>query len=127
MSELTKPLPESRVVEWFGKHAGKLAVSTIVLGELEFGILLLPAGARRRKLEAWFQSGRDRLKVLDFDKESASAWAALVARLRLSGLAMPVKDSLIAACAIAHGLIVATRNTRDFQHAGVPLENPFAP
>ncbi len=40
--------------------------------------------------------------------------------------AMPVKDSLIAASALQHRLTVATRNTADFQHAGVPLVDPFA-
>jgi len=38
---------------------------------------------------------------------------------------MPVKDSLIAATALAHGLVVATRNTADYQSAGVPLVDPF--
>jgi predicted nucleic acid-binding protein len=38
---------------------------------------------------------------------------------------MPVKDSLIAASALAHRLTVATRNIRDFRPAGVPLVNPF--
>ena len=38
---------------------------------------------------------------------------------------MPVKDNRIAATALAHGLTVATRNTADFRHAGVPVENPF--
>jgi predicted nucleic acid-binding protein len=38
---------------------------------------------------------------------------------------MPVKDSLIAATALAHGLSVATRNVHDFRNAGVKVENPF--
>lgn len=38
---------------------------------------------------------------------------------------MPVKDSLIAATALAHGLTIATRNTRDFAKTGVRIVNPF--
>jgi predicted nucleic acid-binding protein len=38
---------------------------------------------------------------------------------------MPVKDSLIAATAVVHGLAVATRNGADFAHAGVPIVDPF--
>jgi predicted nucleic acid-binding protein len=39
---------------------------------------------------------------------------------------MPVKDTLIASTALAHGLTVATRNISDFRNAGVPLVDPFA-
>lgn len=38
---------------------------------------------------------------------------------------MPVKDSLIAATALVHGLIVATRNQADFKKADVDIINPF--
>jgi len=48
-----------------------------------------------------------------------------LARLRTSGKAMPVKDSLIAATAIMHGLIIVTRNRTDFEKAGVPIVDPF--
>jgi predicted nucleic acid-binding protein len=37
-----------------------------------------------------------------------------------------VFDSLIAATALAHGLVVATRNTQDFTASGVAVVNPFA-
>jgi predicted nucleic acid-binding protein len=96
-----------------------------VLGELEYGILLLPPGRRRVRLEQWFISGAKRLRILDFDAPTASVWARLLARLKSKGLAMPVKDSLIAATALAHGLSVATRNVHDFRNAGVKVENPF--
>ena len=65
------------------------------------------------------------MRSLDLDARAASACAGLLARLRRKGLAMPIKDSLIAATAIAHGLTVATRNTVDYRHAGVPLVDPF--
>lgn len=38
---------------------------------------------------------------------------------------MPIKDSMIAASALAHGLAVATRNVRDFLPSGVPVVDPF--
>jgi predicted nucleic acid-binding protein len=43
-----------------------------------------------------------------------------------SGRAMPIKDSLIAATALVHGLVVATRNRADFEKAGVGVIDPFA-
>ncbi len=52
--------------------------------------------------------------------------AELLARLRSSGRALPIKDSLIAATALVHNFIVVTRNTRDFKKAGVKVLDPFA-
>jgi hypothetical protein len=125
LSEPTKPSPDARAVEWLRDNEAELAITPIVLGELEFGILLLPAGRRRKRLEQWFNEGVRRLRVLDFDTEAAAAWARLLARLRKKGLAMSVKDSFIAATALAHDLAVATRNAADFRHAGVRIVNPF--
>lgn len=39
---------------------------------------------------------------------------------------MPIKDSLIAATALSHDLVVATRNQSDFEKAGVEIINPFS-
>lgn len=125
LSEPTKPAPQDCVVQWLRDHEHELAVNPIVLGELEYGILLLPSGRRRTRLQRWFREGVLCFRVLDFDAKSASTWAQLLARLRHKGEAMPVKDSLIAATALAHGLTVATRNVRDFRLAGVAVVNPF--
>lgn len=125
LSEPTRPQPNPLVVAWLREKEAQLAVNPVILGELEYGILLIPPGRRRSRLQRWFSEGVQRMRVLDFDRTTASEWARLLARLRQSGRAMPVKDSLIAATALAHGLAVATRNTQDFKHAGVELENPF--
>lgn len=38
---------------------------------------------------------------------------------------MPIKDSLVAATALTHGLTVVIRNVSDFKKAGVKVVNPF--
>ena len=119
LSEPTRSEPAARVVDWLRRHERELVVNPIILGELEYGILLLPAGRRRTRLEQWFNAGLPRLRVLDFDTAAAAAWARLLARLKRKGRAMPIKDSLIAATAIAHTLTVATRNVADFRAAAV--------
>jgi len=125
LSEPTRPAPDASALAWLRRYERDLAVSQIILGELEYGILILPAGRRRTRLEEWFNAGVPRLQVLDFDTAAAGAWASLLARLKKKGRAMPIKDSLIAATALAHQLTVATRNLADFRTAGVEVEDPF--
>jgi predicted nucleic acid-binding protein len=125
LSEATKPSPAPQVIEWLRKNDHELVVSPIVLGELEYGILLLPPGQRRRRLMDWFERGAADLNVVDVDSKTAAVWAKLLAELKRKGRAMPIKDSLIAASAKQHGLAVATRNVADFRAAGVRIVNPF--
>lgn len=126
LSEATKTAPCAAVLDWLGRHEHEVAVNAVVLGEIEFGILLLPSGRRRKRLDEWFARVAEMLPVLEMDRDTARIWAALLARLRRKGRAMRVKDSLIAASALQHGLTVATRNTGDFAHCGVELVDPFA-
>ncbi len=126
LSEATKPLPNAFVVEWLRQNERDLAVNPIILGELEYGILLLPASRRRERLESWFAGAVQRMRIHDFDAPCGAAWSRLLAHLKKSGSPMPIKDSLIAATALAHRLTVATRNESDFKNAGVNTVNPFA-
>ncbi|MFO0892004.1 MAG: type II toxin-antitoxin system VapC family toxin [Isosphaeraceae bacterium] len=125
LSEATRPQPVASVLTWLGRHEAELAVNPIILGEIRYGILQLPAGTKRDRLLEWFAAGAAYLPVFDLDAETAQVWAQLLAELRRKGRAMPVKDSLIAATARQHRLTVVTRNTDDFAHAKVKLVNPF--
>jgi len=126
LSEPTKPSPQLGVVRWLRMHEHEVVIDAVILGELRFGILLLPRGRRRRQLEQWFAGGIQRIQCLPWDAETGLRWAALLASLRASGTAMPIKDSLVAATALVHGLTVATRNRSDFEKAGVEIVDPFA-
>lgn len=126
LSEATKPAPEPRVVDWLRRHERELAVDPVILGEIRFGIHLLPSSGRRQRLERWFEEGVRRMHCLPWEVQTGLRWAKLLAELRRRGEAMPVKDSMIAATALVHGLRVATRNTRDFAKARVVVVDPFA-
>ena len=125
LSEPTKPTPDPRVLAWLRAHESDIAVDPVILGELRFGILILPKGRKRAILERWFDAGAGRLHCLPWDADTGLKWAELLARLRTTGRAMPIKDSLIAATAVVHSLAVATRNRADFVYAGVRIVNPF--
>ena len=126
LSEATKPDPDERVVEWLRSNEPEIAVDPIILGEVRFGILLLPHGRRRSGLERWFEEGVRRLQCVPWEASTGLRWAELLAALRASGKAMPIKDSLIAATALAHDLAIATLNRQDFDAAGVTLVDPAA-
>jgi predicted nucleic acid-binding protein len=125
LSEPTKVSPNLRVVEWLRAHERHIAVDPIILGEMRFGILLMPRGKKRAELERWFDVGVARLQCVPWEAEMGLRWAELLAQLRASGKSMPVKDSLIAATALVRSLTVVTRNRADFRKAGVPVIDPF--
>lgn len=126
LSEATKPDPDPRVVEWLRRNERSIVVDPIVLGEVRFGILLLARGARRTKLEQWFEQGVGGVQCLPWDSAVGLRWAQLLADLRRRGRPMSIKDSLIAASALAHDLALVTLNQRDFKPARVKLVDPSA-
>ena len=78
--------------DWFvsieSEHEGDIAIDPIILGEVRFGMLLLPKGRRRERLERWFDSGILRIHCVPFDATVGLTWSALMATLRASGRAM---------------------------------------
>jgi toxin FitB len=126
LSEATKPEPDPRVVEWLSRNERSIVVDPVILGEVRFGILLLARGARRNKLERWFEQGVGRIQCLPWDSAVGLRWAQLLADLRRRGRPMSVKDSLIAASALTHNLTLVTLNQRDFKPAQVKLVDPSA-
>ena len=126
LSEATKPDPDPRVIEWLRHNERSIVVDPIILGEVRFGILFLADGARRTDLERWFEQGVGRIQCLPWDSAVGQRWAQLLADLRRRGRPMSIKDSLIAATALAHDLALATLNRWDFEPARVRLVDPSA-
>ncbi len=126
LSEATRPSPSPAVLQWLKQNEGEIAVDPFILGEIRFGILLLPVGKRRQRLDRWFREGVARVVCVPWDAATGLRWAKLLADLRAAGQFMPIKDSLIAATALLHDLTLATRKVRDFSKAGVKVTDPFS-
>lgn len=130
VSEPLKLSADTTVLAWIDAQLIEtLYLSTISLAELRFGIAALPMGKRRDTLHTSLEqrilplfSGR----ILAFDEAASNAYAVLRARARLEGKAIAPADGYIAAIAMTHGLIVATRDTGPFEAAGLKVINPWS-
>jgi toxin FitB len=118
---------DKNVVTWASTaSAGTMFVSVITVQELEIGVLLAERRdpARGRVLRRWLEAQvlpafADRILPVD------TAVARHSAALHVPD-PRPVRDSLIAATAIVHGMTVVTRNVADFRSMDVDLMDPWA-
>ena len=64
-------------------------------------------------------------RVLSFDLAASQAYANLMIQARRDGVAVSVSDGYIAATAMANGMMVATRDTKPFEAAGLRVIDPW--
>jgi predicted nucleic acid-binding protein len=128
LSESTRPRPHAGVLSWLERNEAQLYTSAVVIGEIATGIFRLARGKKRDGLERWLEREllpRFEGSILRFDTRVALQWAEMLADLEKRGRKMPLRDSLIAATALRHGLAIATRNVDDFRHISLRVVNPF--
>src|SRR5580693_8596304 len=130
LSEYNRPGdPDAGVKRWLETTDRQLQhVSIITLAEIQKGIELLAEGKRRAQLEQWLTEDLEAWfsgRVLPVDRQVAMRWASLVAQGSRTGRPLPTVDSLIAATALAHDLIIVTRNTKDFESIGATTISPW--
>lgn len=124
ISELRKRKPHGAVLSWIQKLPEEsIRVSAVTLGEIQAGIERTKEidSDRARELEQWLNDLADTTSILDVDAKVFRRWAVLMHRRPDHHS----EDALIAATALVHDLIVATRNVADFKPFGVKLVNPF--
>jgi len=130
VSEPLKLSADAAVLAWIDAQLIEtLYLSTISLAELRFGIAALPPGKRRDTLHSSLEQRILPLftgRILPFDDAASKAYAVLRARARVEGKAIAPADGYIAAIAMTHGLIVATRDTGPFEAAGLTVINPWS-
>jgi hypothetical protein len=124
ISEITRPKPAAKVVDWLDANETDSAISAISIGEMLAGIERMPESKRRRSLISAFNFLREDYagKILDFTEGAAVEWGRLVAVAKKQGRKLSVLDSQIEATAIHFSLTVVTRNAGDFFH---PIFNPW--
>jgi predicted nucleic acid-binding protein len=128
LSELTKPTPSPRVEAFLRQSKDRVFVSVFSIGEIRKGIASLPASNRRAILEDWLDNEimpwlGDR--VLPVTLSIAERWGDLSAQLKAKGTPRPVVDSVLAATAFKHDLVLVTRNVRDYEDLGITILNPW--
>lgn len=129
ISELFTSRPHPAVDAWVARQIPEdLFYSVLTLGEIRKGIARLPEGEKKHQLEdRFFEMRQDLdLQILPLDQAELLRWGWMcgLAEKKKRGT-LPVMDSLLAATALEHGLVVATRNVKDFERCGVGVVNPW--
>jgi predicted nucleic acid-binding protein len=126
ISETVRATPDAGVMRWLDSLAPEqLYVSVLSLGEIRKGALAVADPRRRDKLLAWLHDtlpGWFENRALPVDAGVCERWADLMVK---AGTPVAAIDSLLAATAAHAGLIVATRNVRDFARLEVGVFNPW--
>lgn len=127
LSELRRKAPDPGVVAWFSRRPpSTLHLSVLTLGEIRRGLEGVSDESRRQSLLDWLETDLPTFftgRVLPVDAAVADRWGRLVAA---SGRPLPTIDSLLAATALEHDLVLVTRNVKDFAGLPVQIFNPWS-
>ena len=126
VSETVRKLPDVTVMDWLDSlDAQQLHVSVLTLGELHKGVLMTVDVRRRDRLTQWLTTTLPAWfgdRVLTIDAAVSTRWAQLLAA---AGRPLPAIDSLLAATALQHDLVLVTRNVRDFDFPDLAVHSPW--
>lgn len=129
LSEIRKRRPHRKVVAFVAEQPlDLLYVSTVTLAEIRFGIELVSDANRRAELNTWLTHKVRPLfaqRVLDLTEDVLFKWRLLVEEGRKSGHTLSQPDLFIAATALHHGMTVVSRDTREYERAGVAVFSPW--
>lgn len=127
LSELRRKAPHKAVQAWFAERPpATLYLSVLTLGELRKGVEGVVDEGRRRRLLDWLEVDLPAFflgRILDIDATVADRWGRMQADAKRPLAAI---DSLLAATALAHDLVLVTRNVRDFRGLQVEVLDPWA-
>lgn len=126
LSELRRKSPDPNIVAWFSQRPpATLYLSVLTVGEIRKGIEGVKDEVRRQSLIDWLETDLPTFftgRILSVNEAVADRWGRLVAA---AGRPLPAIDSLLAATALEHDLILVTRNIKDFSGLPVEIFNPW--
>lgn len=130
VSELRKPKPDSRVVNFIAAQPGEtLFVTDVTLAEIIFGIEQLGDATRRTDLRLWLERNLRPLfagRILSITEDVIVRWKTMAVAGQKRGHTFGQPDLFIAAIAALQDLVVVTRDIGEFIEAGVPVFDPWA-
>lgn len=130
LSELRKPRPEQKVVDFVAQQPlTTLFVSTVTFAEIGFGIEQIQDSSKNLALTTWLNTQLRPMfdgRVLPITEEVMLIWRRLVEQGRKQGHTFPQPDLIIAATALQYNLTVVSRDLGGYAHTGVRFFNPWA-
>jgi predicted nucleic acid-binding protein len=129
LSELRRPRPHRTVIAFVSEQPlDLLYISSVTLAEIRFGIELVTNATKRAELTTWLANDVRPLfegRVLLVTEDVLFRWRLLVEGGRRTGHTFSQPDLIIAAIALQHGMTIVSRDTSEYEKAGVPVLNPW--
>lgn len=128
ISELVKQTPDANVVDWLSNTpTERLYLSVITIGEVRKGLTKLPDSKRKDLLTNWLNSLLEdyQNRIYSINLTVAENWGIIQGKAEKKGTPISSIDSLIAAIAYTHNLVLVTRNVRDFEASNLLIQNPW--
>lgn len=127
ISETLKKSPSESVMAWLVRYDAELALPTVTIAEIAFGISSIRPDQRADRLEMGLRNWRHRFadRIFGLTEEAALAYGEIMGEAVRRGRPMSAPDGMIAAIARINGGRLATRNLRDFQTVDLDLISPW--
>lgn len=127
ISETLKKAPSPAVMAWLVRHDAELALPTVTIAEIAFGIQKIVPDQRAGRLEQGLSDWRRRFadRIFGLTEEAALAYGEIMGTASRQGRGMSAPDGMIAAIARVNGGRLATRNLTDFGMTALELISPW--
>ncbi len=127
VSETLRKSPEPGVIAWLVRYDAELALSTVTIAEIAFGIAKIQPDQRAARLEQGLADWRHRFadRIFGLTEEAAIAYGEIMGSASRQGVGMSTPDGMIAAIAKVNDGRLATRNLTDFRTTGLELISPW--